>query len=220
MNKTYTVTITQGLAIPPSLPQGTVGTIYHHTITVTGGVTPYARRSRPVRLLSRRTTGLIAADITINAGTRHGSHQRHADRGGDRDLHLDRRRRQAAAAWIHAFSITINAAPAIGSLSTTQWTAGQSGFTGVMTISGGTGPFSIASAGLPTGLTTVLNGSTISFSGRPTVAGAFAAGSVTVHDAAGATVSKPFSITINPAPTIGNLTATQWTVGMPASTAP
>src|SRR5262249_26229502 len=42
------------------------------------------------------------------------------------------------------FSITINAAPALGTLTPTQWTVGQSGYTGAIPISGGTGPLTVS----------------------------------------------------------------------------
>ena len=83
-------------------------------------------------------------------------------------------------------SLTINAAPTIGSLTVTQWTTGLAGFAGLSTISGGTAPFSIAGAtGLPAGLTATLTGNTIGLTGKPTTAATYAA-SVTIDDAAGA----------------------------------
>ena len=99
------------------------------------------------------------------------------------------------------FTIAINAMPTLGSLVTTQWTAAKSGFTGALAIAGGTGPFGISSvSGLPTGLTAVVSGNSIHFTGTPTTAQTFSACTFTVHDAAGASVTKTFSITINPAP--------------------
>jgi streptogramin lyase len=210
LNKTYTVTINQGLAITPSLPQGTVGTTYQHTLTVIGGATPYTITPSP---FSAGGTGLIAADININAmlGTIIISGTPTATGTASFSVTVTD---AAGSSLTQAYSITINAAPTIGSLSVSQWTAGQTGFTGVLTVSGGTGPFSITAAGLPTGLTAVLSGATIGFSGKPTAAGAFTSGSVTLHDAAGAVASKTFSITIHAAPVVGSLTATQWTLGM------
>src|ERR1700682_4550589 len=82
-----------------------------------------------------------------------------------------------------------------------------------MGISNGTSPFTITSqSGLPTGLTAVVNGTTISFTGTPTVTGTFPSASITIQDLAGASASGSFSITINIAPSIGALSANQWTV--------
>src|SRR5262249_28336709 len=97
------------------------------------------------------------------------------------------------------FSITINALPTIGNLSFGQWTMGKSGFTGTMAIINGTVPHAItAQSGLPTGLTAIVSGATIKFTGTPTVVGVFH-GSVTIKDLAGAAATKTFQITINPA---------------------
>src|SRR4029079_8459198 len=76
-----------------------------------------------------------------------------------------------------------------------------------------TSPYTIdAQSGLPTGLTATVSGSTISFTGTPTAAGTFASGRVPIKDATGATATKTFSITINPALSFGSLSATSWTV--------
>jgi sugar lactone lactonase YvrE len=112
------------------------------------------------------------------------------------------------------FSITINPAPALGSLAVTQWTAGQSGFPGAIPISGGTGSLVLsAQANLPPGLTATLTGANITFTGTPTGAGTFANVQLTIQDTIGATATSTFSITINPAPTLGSLTPMQWTAG-------
>jgi large repetitive protein len=102
------------------------------------------------------------------------------------------------AAVTKTFSITVNPTPTISNLTTTQWTAGKSGFTGTLTIVGGTGPFVYASvSGLPTGLSATLSGNTIRLTGTPSTAGTFGAGNITIRDAAGASVTKTFSITIH-----------------------
>jgi hypothetical protein len=96
------------------------------------------------------------------------------------------------------FSITINSAPGLGALSATSWTANTPGFPGTIPISGGTTPYSVfAASGLPTGLTAVVSGSSVAFTGTPTTPDVFSSGSVTVHDSAGASATQTFSITIN-----------------------
>src|SRR4029077_6067048 len=114
------------------------------------------------------------------------------------------------------YSITINAAPTLGSTSVTQWTVNQSGYGDTIGITGGTGAFSnLTASGLPAGLTASLSRSTITLSGTPTATGTFNNISVTVTDAAGATASGTFAITINAAPTLGTLSTTQWTNSQP-----
>jgi hypothetical protein len=120
------------------------------------------------------------------------------------------------ASITRTFSITIHPTPAIGHLTRDRWTAGKSGFNATLTVTGGTGPFSITNAtGLPTGLTAVLKGKTIRLAGVPTQVGSFSSGSVTIQDAAGASAGANFTITINPLPAVGDLSLSQWTATRP-----
>ena len=52
--------------------------------------------------------------------------------------------------------------------------------------------------GVPPGLTAVLSGNTIRFTGKPIIAGTFNA-SITIKDSAGVQITKKFTIKINPA---------------------
>ena len=114
------------------------------------------------------------------------------------------------------YSITVNAAPALGGLSQGQWEAGQAGYNGAIPVNGGTGPFTVvAQSNLPPGLTATVAGASVVFTGTPTAAGTFGSISVTVQDASGATATGTFSITINPAATLGALSSTAWTVNQP-----
>ncbi len=114
------------------------------------------------------------------------------------------------------FTIAVDPALIVGNLTQNQWTIGESGFNGTMTIGGGTGPFTLTSpSGLPAGLSAALNGNTIHFTGIPTAAGPNANGSVTITDADGATVMQQFSITINAAPTLSPFPVSQWTAREP-----
>ena len=96
----------------------------------------------------------------------------------------------------------------MGSLTLGEWNIGQSGYPGTITVSGGTGPWGIASAtNLPPGLGVNLRGGvggplTVFFTGTPTTAGTYNNVGITVDDASGATVSGTFSITITPPPLI------------------
>ncbi|MGH7463260.1 MAG: putative Ig domain-containing protein, partial [Longimicrobiales bacterium] len=122
----------------------------------------------------------------------------------------------ASSALTDTANITVNPVLAVSDLSRTRWTVNRPGFDGTMTISGGTGPFNIqTSSGIPTGLTPVINGNTISFTGTSTTVGNFPSGSITIQDSAGASIVKTFGIQINSAPTLGALSQTQWTVNHP-----
>ena len=111
-----------------------------------------------------------------------------------------RRTKGTTASGTRTYTVNINAAPTIGDLTVTQWTMRTSGFTGTMTIAAGTPTFAIVGGpkGLPPGMTAVLSGNTIRFTGTPTKAGTFD-GSITIRDSAGAQVTKKFTIKINPA---------------------
>ncbi len=71
------------------------------------------------------------------------------------------------------------------------------GFLSTMTISGGTAAFHlIALKGVPPGLTATVSGNTILLAGTPTAGGVFQC-LLTIQDAAGATKTKTFTITIS-----------------------
>ena len=88
-------------------------------------------------------------------------------------------------------SIRINPAPALGALSNAAWTVGQAGFSGTISITGGTQWFSnLNVTGLPAGLTAAqTDATTITLSGTPTVAGSFNNINVSITDAAHVTVA-------------------------------
>ena len=105
----------------------------------------------------------------------------------------------AGASSTGTYSITVNAAPTLGTLSSTQWTVNQAGYSGTIGITDGTSAFSnLTATGLPDGLSAALSGNIITVSGTPTAAGTFNNINVSVTDAAGATASGTFAITINP----------------------
>jgi hypothetical protein len=94
------------------------------------------------------------------------------------------------------YSLTVNPAVSLGSLSVTQWRVNQPGYNGKITVSGGTPAYSgLSVTGLPPGLTASLSGGTISFTGTPTQRGTFTV-QVTVQDSTGATVTKTYTLKI------------------------
>src|SRR5207237_912261 len=162
---TYTLTIN----VAPSLgarglaTAWTVNQAYSSTVTITGGTGPLSNLN-----FTNLPTGL-SASLSGNTITVRGTPTPPGD------CSRDTLSAQQAAGVVASgtFDIKINAAPAIGALTKTQWTQGKSGFSGTMTISDGTPSFSIVgtATGLPTGLAAVLSGNIISFAGTPTVAG-------------------------------------------------
>ena len=98
----------------------------------------------------------------------------------------------------------------------TQWTRNTSGFPGTMTIAGGTPLFTVDGkpSGVPPGMTAVLSGNTIRFTGTPTKAGTFD-GRITIKDSAGVQVTKKFTIKINPALTFSSKKLAEYHLGKP-----
>jgi hypothetical protein len=213
LNQAYTVTINRAMTITPSLPQGTAGALYQQAIMVTDGSVPYTTFS--VTGFSAGGTGLTAAAVVAHAATGTFSIIGMPTAAGTASFTVNIAD-SAGASISKTYSITVNPPLTLGNLSVTQWTVGLAGFTGTMGVAGGSKPIAIIGAsGLPTGMSFTLVGNSIDIVGTPTKVGVFSAGAVVLQDAAGAVVSKSFSITINAAPAVGNLTAAQWTVGRP-----
>jgi hypothetical protein len=89
------------------------------------------------------------------------------------------------------YSITINAAPTMGSPSNTLWTANQSGVSTIPVLRGTVPYGNLIVTGLMPGLTATQSGGTITISGTPQYNGFFTA-HVSLQDAAGATASGAF----------------------------
>ncbi len=216
LTQAYTIPVLPPLSITAALPPDTVHQSYNQTLTVAGGITPYT--SLTVTGFNAGTTDLTAAEFTVN--------------GTNGTVNLSATPTLAGTATftvtaidangdllIKTYSVVVNPAPSIANPTKTQWTVNQTGFNGTLTITGGSGPFTLASsADLPTGLTAVLSGNTIGFTGIPSAANTFVGGTVTIQDAAGASATATFTITINAAPTFAALTQTQWTISRPGFT--
>jgi sugar lactone lactonase YvrE len=203
----FSVTIGDYLYVPDLHQQWTAGESgFRVTLPITGGTAPYGlfgsghTADGLTWLLTGNTIKITGTPST--AGHFVGGLLVWDARGTQATNHID---------------LQINPPLTLGTLSATQWTAGEPGFTGGVAIMGGTtayGGFAIARAsGLPAGLTLVVNGATVSFTGTPTVAGTYSNASITIRDSIHATVTRTFSITIHPAPTVSKLPPTQWTVG-------
>src|SRR6202043_356902 len=64
------------------------------------------------------------------------------------------------------------------------------------------------------GLTAVISGNSIKFTGTPTVAGSYPSANITVTDSLGGNNTLTFAMTINAAPTLGSLSQTAWTANV------
>lgn len=185
----YPITINAAPSIsgPASLPDWTINRDYRLTaIVAKDGTTPYSwsasglppglsiDASKGTVSGTPTTTGTFPATITLT------------DASG--------------ATATKSYTITINSPPVVtGPGSLPDWTINVNYQSQQMTAANGTLPYTWAASGLPTGLTISAAGL---ISGRPTTAGSFQP-DVTVTDAAGASATISYNVTINGPPSIG-----------------
>jgi hypothetical protein len=188
-----------------ALPDWTVSQPYSPVVSASGGSGPYT---------FSLTSGTLPTGLTLNPN---GTFSGLPTATGTFVFTL-KATQSAFASGSRTYTVVINPAPTVSNLTTTAWTQGQPGFTGTLTVTGGTPAHSIfgSPTGVPPGLTAILTGNTISFTGTPTTAGTFN-GSITIRDSAGATVTKTFTITINPAISFTPAALPNYTVGQPYS---
>src|SRR5262249_29887405 len=163
--KNYTIIIHPALSIAPTtLPAGEASALYNPVITVSNGTKPYTTFT--VTAFDAGGTGLLAPTGNAGAGTMTFSSTPTAAGTVTFTVSVTD---TAGGTLTQDYSITIHPAPTLGALAPTQWTVQQAGYTGAIAISDGTGPFTLSTqANLPPGLTAVLTGNTVTFSGTPT----------------------------------------------------
>jgi hypothetical protein len=182
VSKNYTLNIAPpGLLItPPSpLPSGQINVPYTTQLAATGGVGPpytWSATGLPSGLTIANTTGLVAGiprasgafTVAVTVGDSSG------------------------ATVTQNYALTM--APASLTLSGITLSGGAAGipYTSVVSVTGGTGPYTFTATGLPPGLTLSTTGT---LSGTPTTAGTYQV-AVTATDLSGGTVSGTLSITI------------------------
>ena len=189
-SKLFSLTINPPPAIIgplPPLQPCTVGVKCSVTPVVSGGTSPY----------TWTITGALPAGITLNSGT--GQISGAPTTAGSFSFTIQVMDANGATAS-KPFILIINPAPAITTNSLPPGTVGAA-YSQIVAASGGTPPLSWAVNGgaLPAGLS--LNSGTGQISGTPTTAGA-PGFTIQVTDLNGAIASKPFTLTINPPPTI------------------
>ena len=178
-NATFSITIAPAdLTITTaSLPDGTVNTAFSAGLSAVGGLKPYTWSA------SGLPDGVTATSAGAVSGT--------PSTAGNFTVSVTVKDATGASASAR-FSLTI--APATISITTLTVAGGTVGtpYAASFGASGGITPFTWSAAGLPAGLTMSAGGT---ISGTPTAPGSFNI-TVTVKDSAGASVSKPFPLTV------------------------
>ena len=215
----YSILVNPGLLITPaSLPQGTTGAIYNQTIAVTGGTSPYSALT--VTNFIDTGTGLTAAEITASLAA--GTVVINGTPTGTGSAAFTVNVTDGSGATLtQNYTIQVNPALSITAPPLPQATAGTT-YSQAILVSGGTTPYStLTVTGFSAGGTGMLAAQivpnaaagTVVINGTPFAAGT-AAFTVNVTDAAGATLSQAYSITVNPAPlVIGPAALPQATAG-------
>jgi hypothetical protein len=218
-NPALTATTTEQITIDPSVPvtvaasalaNPTVGQQYSASLLAGGGTAPYTWSV---------TSGNLPAGISIdpNSGVITGT----PTTAGTSTFTVTAADSSSPANTATAtFTLNVAAASSPLTVAPPQLPAAAqgTGYTGLLTSTGGTGPvyWSVTSGGLPDGLS--LDSGSGQLTGIPTAAGTFSF-TAQVTDATSDTVSENLSITVAPgsAPTIDPVTLSDATQGQPYS---
>jgi hypothetical protein len=181
---TITVTAASLSLVGMALPNGQAGVAYSASISATGGVPPisYSGSGLPDGLSLGRSGAITGTPTT-------------AGQFSFRVTATDSSVTTAPVSVTATFSITIlPASVAFGPASLPDGVVGLA-YSGSVSATGGTSPYSFSITGLPDGLS---GSSAGAVSGTPTKAGKFTA-TATVTDSAGAHATQQYTITIGPA---------------------
>ena len=200
----FTWTVNAAPAVTTTtLAATTVGRSYSATLAATGGTTPSTWSI---------ATGSLPAGISLNAST--GALTGISTTAGTYEFTAritDANSRQADG----ALSITVNAAPAISTLTLSQ-AARSAAYSVTLASTGGTAPlaWTVSAGALPAGLTLSSAGA---LSGTPTAAGTFNF-TVRLEDAAGASATREYSLPVVDLPSVTTTSLSAVTVGQAVST--
>ena len=187
-SRAFTVTINPAPTITTtSLPNWTVNQTYSRSIGVAGGTSTFSFTvtvgNLPTGLSLDSSTGAIAGTPTTTSGSPFNFAITATDSVG--------------GTTSQGYTVAINPYPTITTTNLPNWTVNQTYSQTIGTI-GGTAPisFAVTSGAMPTGLS--LNPNTGAITGTPTTSsGSPYLLTVTATDAAGATASQAYTVTIN-----------------------
>ncbi|HQR21874.1 MAG TPA: putative Ig domain-containing protein [Burkholderiaceae bacterium] len=188
---------------PASLPAATVGAAYSQTVIASGGVGGFtysiSAGTLPAGLTLNASSGVVSGTPTTAATSNF------TIRATD----------TASASGTRAYSITTSAAIVVNPANLPGGTVGTA-YSSTISATGGTGAktFAVSAGALPAGLT--LNASTGVISGTPTAAATYAF-TIRATDTIGATGTRAYSVTINPAIVVNPASLPGGTLGTPYS---
>lgn len=219
LTKNYTITVQPALTISPTtLPQTTSGTNYNQTITVSGGASPYTTFA--VNNFNAGGTGFTASMITASAAAGTVVVNGTPTSTGTISFTVDVVD-SAGASISQNYSINVYPPLLINPPSLPTTTAGIN-YNQTITVSGGTPAYTTFSVtgftgggtGLTSGaITTNAGAGTVVITGTPTSGGTVSF-TVNVVDSVGTTLTKNYTITVNPALTISPTTLPPTTAGV------
>ena len=210
-SQSYSITVNPPVTLTASLPDSTVGALYSQVVTAANGT---GNKSMSVGSFNDGGTGLASPAAGANTVTFNST----PTAPGTVTFSVTATDTVGAQA-VQNYSFKINPPISYGALSVTQWTVNQSGYSGTIALSNGTGGYSnLIATGVPAGLNAVLfsNLGQVQIIGTPTaVVSTLNNVSITVQDSVGVTSTSTFTLAINPAPVLGALSVTKWTVQNP-----
>ena len=134
-----TLTVNPALSIAPTtLADATAGTATNQTITVSDGTTPYT--TFDCHGLHRRRHRADGGEPHDRCDGGNRGALRHADGGGDGDLHGQRHRHAPGGTLTQTYTLTVNPALSIAPATLLDATAGTA-TNQIITVSGGTTPY-------------------------------------------------------------------------------
>ena len=199
--KTGTITLVAPAITSANNATFTVGTAGSFTVTATGSPTPTLSES-----------GTLPSGVTFTAATGKLAGTPAAGTTGSYPITITAQNGVGANAT-QSFTLTVNQAPAITSVSNATFIVGAAGsFT--VTATGVPAPTLSESGALPSGVT--FNAATGVLSGTPAAGGIYPI-TITAQNGVGANATQSFTLTVNQAPAITSANNTTFTVGTAGS---
>lgn len=189
VTRTYSLSVSGNLTVisPTALPAATLNTAYTAAVMAGGGLSPYTWTATglPAGLGISASSGVISGTPTTAAGSPYSVTVTVTDSTGK------------TASMTYSLAITSSALTISGPASLPAGTVGSAYTQTTVTATGGSGVYTFAATGLPSGLSIGVGSGVISGTPASGTAGPYTV-VVTVTDTNSTTATKSYSLTINP----------------------